>query len=284
MDISLLKTFLEVARRRHFGKAAESLFVTQSAVSARIKLLESSLGIELFTRQRNDIRLTPGGLRLIRHAENIVKGWERARQEIALDDAGAKLLAAGCSLDMWQILFCAWAAELRRQEPHLVLQIEVQSAEVLVSRLNNGLLDLVLLFEPPQIPDLVINQVADIPLILVSGSPDCGLQQALEHDYYMVDWGSAFNRSHADYFPELPTPAARLASGMLARDLILATGGSAYLAEQMAQRELEQGKLFRVADAPSIVRPAFVIFRPGEEQRVEIQQALAVLKRISGKQ
>ena len=40
MDIEILKTFLEVARVRHFGKASESLFITQSAVSARIRLLE----------------------------------------------------------------------------------------------------------------------------------------------------------------------------------------------------------------------------------------------------
>jgi len=37
VDIELLKTFLEVNRTRHFGKAAEHLFLTQSAVSARIR-------------------------------------------------------------------------------------------------------------------------------------------------------------------------------------------------------------------------------------------------------
>lgn len=40
MDIAHLKTFLEIYRIRHFGKAAEKLFITQSAASARIKILE----------------------------------------------------------------------------------------------------------------------------------------------------------------------------------------------------------------------------------------------------
>ena len=40
MDIRFLTTFIEVAKTRHFGKAAENLYLTQSAVSARIKLLE----------------------------------------------------------------------------------------------------------------------------------------------------------------------------------------------------------------------------------------------------
>lgn len=278
MDTSLLKTFLAVARVRHFGKAAEQLFVTQSAVSARIKLLESSLGVELFTRQRNDIQLTAAGMRLIRHAETIVKGWERARQEIALETQGAESLAVGCPFDLWRILLCDWATALRRQQPQLVLQIDVQPSDILVGRLVNGLLDLALLFEPTQIPDLVIRQVAEIPLILVSGRADCSLREALEKDYYMVDWGSVFALSHAEYFPEIPPPAARLASGFLARDLILAGGGSAYLAEQMVQQELEEGVLFRVAEAPVIERTAFATYRPGDEQRPELKLALDALR------
>ncbi|WP_351060278.1 LysR family transcriptional regulator, partial [Psychrobacter sp. TB20-MNA-CIBAN-0197] len=53
MDIDLLKTFVEVVRTRHFGKAAENLYITQSAVSFRIRQLEQGLGVNLFIRQRN---------------------------------------------------------------------------------------------------------------------------------------------------------------------------------------------------------------------------------------
>ena len=45
MDIALLKTFLEVAKTRHFGRAAENLYITQAAVSARIKQMEEDLGV-----------------------------------------------------------------------------------------------------------------------------------------------------------------------------------------------------------------------------------------------
>ncbi|SUC17946.1 transcriptional regulator HdfR [Proteus mirabilis] len=44
MDTELLKTFLEVSKTRHFGRAAESLYLTQSAVSFRIRQLETQLG------------------------------------------------------------------------------------------------------------------------------------------------------------------------------------------------------------------------------------------------
>ncbi len=282
MDIALLKTFLEVARTRHFGKAADALFVTQSAVSARVKLLESNLGVELFSRRRNDIQLSPAGMRLLKHAETIVKGWERARHEIALGGTGAVSLAVGSPFDLWGILLRDWAIGLRRQSPQLVLQIEVQPSVVLVGRLVSGLLDLALLFEPPQIPDLAIRQVAEIPLILVSGLPGQSLEQAVERDYYMVDWGSVFALNHAEHFPDISPPAARLASGTLARDLMLTTGGSAYLAEQMVQQDLEQGVLFRVAEAPVIERNAFAVYRPGGGERGELKRALEALKGSSG--
>jgi DNA-binding transcriptional LysR family regulator len=72
MDIDLLKTFLEVNRTRHFGRAAENLFLTQSAVSARVRQLEDTIGVPLFTRTRNDIQLTPAGTRLLKYAESIL--------------------------------------------------------------------------------------------------------------------------------------------------------------------------------------------------------------------
>ena len=282
MDISLLKTFLEVARTRHFGKAADTLFVTQSAVSARIKLLESNLSVELFSRKRNDIQLTPTGMRLVRHAETIVKGWDRARHEIALGGKGAESLAVGSPFDLWGILLQDWAVSLRRQSPRLVLQIEVQPSDILVGRLVNGLLDLALLFEPPQMPGLAIRQVAEISLILVTERAGCSLEKAVHDDYYMVDWGSVFALNHAEHFPDIPPPAARLASGILARDLMLGAGGSAYLAEQMVQQELKQGVLFQVEEAPVIERTAFAVYRPGDEKRGEMKQALDALKRVAG--
>lgn len=45
MDVGLLKAFLEVHRSKHFGHAAKNLFISQSAISARIKQLEDELAL-----------------------------------------------------------------------------------------------------------------------------------------------------------------------------------------------------------------------------------------------
>ena len=72
MDTELLKTFLEVQKTRHFGKAAENLYLTQSAVSFRIRQLEQSLGVPLFNRFRNNIQLTVAGEMLLLHAQAVL--------------------------------------------------------------------------------------------------------------------------------------------------------------------------------------------------------------------
>lgn len=84
MDTELLKTFLEVSKTRHFGRAAESLYLTQSAVSFRIRQLETQLGTNLFTRHRNNIRLTVAGERLIPYAESLMNTWLLAKKKLAM--------------------------------------------------------------------------------------------------------------------------------------------------------------------------------------------------------
>jgi LysR family transcriptional regulator, flagellar master operon regulator len=280
MDTTLLKTFLEVAKTRHFGKAAEGLFVTQSAVSARIKLLESQLGVDLFVRQRNDIQLTPAGMRLIKHAETIVNGWQRARHEVALGEKGVDSIALGCQFDLWGILLREWTATMRNRSPDLVMQIEVQPADALINRLVNGLLDMALLFEPPQIAGLEIRQVAEIPLVLISSMPDIDVESCMHHNYYMVDWGTLFTRQHAGHFPDIAPPVVRMASGMLALDLMLQNGGSAYMAQPMVQTALDEKRLFQVEQAPMIERSAFAIYRPQDASKATLRSALAVMKEL----
>ena len=277
MDTTLLKTFLEVAKTRHFGRAADALFITQSAVSARIKLLEETLGVELFIRKRNDIQLTPAGQNLRQHAENLVRGWERARQDIALDPDLAASLSVGCIFDMWKIQVQGWAERLRKTSPDIALQLDILSTESLVQRLTMGSLDLAFMFDPPQSPDLELKQVMDIPLVLVSSSPDHDDSQAMSENYIMVDWGSAFSIIHAEKFPGLAAPGCRTNSGEVALGLLQTMGGSAYLPQALVAPLLASNSLYQVTGAPVIKRLAYVIYRPENIERDSLQNALKAL-------
>jgi DNA-binding transcriptional LysR family regulator len=273
MDISLLKTFLEVARTRHFGRAAERLFVTQSAVSARIKLLEDTLGVTLFSRKRNDIQLTPAGQRLQRHAETMVRGWERARQELALGEQFVETLAVGCAFDLWPLLVRDWAIRVADELPGVALQLELHANDLLSQRLLSGVLDLAFMFDPPQISELVVRQIADVPLLMVSTVSGAGARDALSRDYVLVDWGPAFALRHARHFTDMPAPVMRVGLGTVALDLLMTRGGAAYLAQPMVAPLIEQGRLFVVADAPVIERSVYGVLMPDAIERDLVERA-----------
>ena len=274
MDIDLLKTFLEVYRTRHFGRTAENLYLTQSAVSARIRLLEETLGVPLFTRTRNDIQLTPAGTRLLKYAESILNSWNRARQDAALGDEDTVSLAIGASYSLWDILLQDWTHALYRELPRVALQAEAHGPEVLVRRLHDRALDIAFMFEPPQMAELEAREIALIKLIMVADRPQLTAREAVGRGYIMADWGTSFAIAHARHFPDMPPPAVRMGLGRMALAFLLSNGGATYLAEQMVNEYLQSERLYRVQDAPVIDRQVYAVYPLASERKALLEQVL----------
>lgn len=74
MDIRQLQYFVGIAETGRFSEASRLLFVTQSAVSQQIKLLEEELGTQLFVRQAHSVALTESGQELLPLAKKVLQG------------------------------------------------------------------------------------------------------------------------------------------------------------------------------------------------------------------
>ncbi|MDH3380590.1 MAG: LysR family transcriptional regulator [Gammaproteobacteria bacterium] len=279
MDIELLRTFIEVSRTGHFGKAANNLFITQSAVSARIKLLENTVGVPLFDRVRNNIQLTPAGRRLALYAEGIVHMWNRALQQVAVSDDSDVFLSVGGVPALWDILLEEWLERVCRSEPRIVLHADVYGPETQLRMLRDGSLDLGFMFEIPNAEGLRTAPVARIPLVLVSSEPRLSVDEALGDGYILVDWGTSFMSFHARDFSEMVPPGIRVGLGRLAHALLRHQGGAAYLAEPMVMEDLRGNRLFVVQDAPSMERHAYAVYTEDNDRRGTVEAAihLAVL-------
>ena len=260
MEIDALKTFIEVNRTRHFGQAARNLYLSQSTVSARIKLLEEQVGVPLFIRQRNNIQLTAAGEKLLHYAESILTTWTRARQEIAIEDEKLIPFIVGSTPSLWDSVLQDWMKFMINQKPDLVLDAEVDGAEILAKQVQDQTMDIAFLFDNPQFNDVECKEIAEIPFIMVSSTENISNDEALREGYILVEWGTNFAIAHAKSFPEIPQPRMRVMLGRIALDYILANGGTAYMPEPMVKDFLNENKLFLVSNAPVIQRSVYALY------------------------
>lgn len=274
MDIDALKTFVEVSRTRHFGQAGENLFISQSTVSARIRQLEEYLGVSLFHRERNNIRLTAQGERLLEHADSIINTWNRARFDIGVASHSEPPLVIGAMPSLWDIFVQNWLNRLSCDRTGLAFNAEVCDHPKIVRRIIDGSMDVGFVFEVPQLPEVTSIEVMHIPLMLVSSVKGLSIQQAMSENYILVDWGTSFVMSHAQHFPHITSPRKRFAQGRLARDFILDCGGCAYLAEPMVKELIKKHKMFYVKNAPVIDRVAYAVYSNKHDKR-EIKKLIS---------
>ncbi|MDH5611011.1 MAG: LysR family transcriptional regulator [Gammaproteobacteria bacterium] len=277
MDIEHLKTFLEVERMRNFRKAAENLCISPSAISARIRQLEQTIGLVLFRRDRQTVSLTQAGERFERHARFILSAWEHAHQEIALSKQIDKHLVVAGVNSLWEILLQGWLNDIHCHSPLIGLRAESSTSKRIAQKLEQGAIDLGFIYEPPQLREMVVQEVGNVALIMVSSEPDQKADDALTDGYVRVDWGTLFTSLHENYFPQRPIAAVRANVGSIALGLIESCGGAAYLPTSMVRHKLDQGKLFRVNDAPEIPLKAYAVFSMHGEHRRLIEQLLQTL-------
>lgn len=267
MDIDLLRTFRELQRTRHFGHAATNLFVSQSTVSARIKLLEEQLGARLFSRDRNNIRLTPAGVRFLPYAEQMIDTWTRARQTLVAGERGEEVVLFAAPGILWEAVAGGWLEQLAQTRPQTGISGEVLNHDVLLRRLLDGLLDLAFMFEEPRHEHLVTVAVAELELTLFASRPDATVDDALGDGYILVDWGRRFAAFHAGNFATAPAPRLRLAHLSSARHLLAQRGGAAYLPRQIGE---STAGLLPVAAAPTFRKPVYAVFRRQPEAGADV--------------
>lgn len=273
MDAGLLKAFLEVNRSRHFGRAANNLFISQSAVSARIKQLEDELGLRLFTRERNNIELTTAGKKFLLYAENILNTWNRARQEIAIPEGIDTLLSIAALPSIWDIFLEDWLCWTHKNYNSTALQADVMRTDSIMRNLLDGTIDLGFVFDPPKTPQLLVKELTPVPLVMVSSESSISADEAVRKNYVLVDWGTAFAMSHARQYPDAPPPILRAGVGRIALSFINQCGGSAYLPEAMIKQQ-PGTSLHLVADAPVIHKDAYAIYSQSSNKLETINDVL----------
>lgn len=280
MDTELLKTFIEVQRTRHFGKAAENLYLTQSAVSFRIRQLEQQLGVNLFSRYRNNIQLTAAGERLLPHAEAMLTALQRAKQDVAVSAEQAVQLSIAATANIWDAFLLQGFISVQQALPGLSWRAESLGREQIARLVMERHLDLAVLFDAPKVDEMQIDKLGDIQLLPVTTNTGLSGRQAMQQNYILVDWGTAFDIQHARYFPDLPPPQLRTGSARIALELMQQRGGSAYLPQTMVKPLLAEKSLHLIEDAPVMLRELFAVSLPKAANRAKIADIISQLRNL----
>lgn len=148
MNTQQLESFLAVAENLNFARAAESLNITQSAVSRQIHALEEELGTSLFRRTSRHVSLTFAGISFYEDAKNIMRDLKIATDKIKYDNKpNIQPLIIGYGNDCNCTFFTALLKSCHEQLPELRPFIRIIPHRSIVSMFFQGDIDVMFGFE-----------------------------------------------------------------------------------------------------------------------------------------
>lgn len=183
LNSAQLEAFYTVAQTLNFTKAAELLFVTQSALSQRIAKLEQELGTTLFIRDRTSIRLSEAGEQVLRYCQlnDAVESELLAKLQDSKEDLAGVLKIGGFS-SINRSLVIPSLKKIMAKNPRLSLQLFTKELQDLGSLLKSAEADYIFTnkkSDSPHIESLFLGYEENV-LVKLKKAPDNEIY--LDHD------------------------------------------------------------------------------------------------------
>lgn len=171
--IKQLQYLVALHEQGHFGRAAESCYVSQSTLSAGIRELETLLGVTLVERSRRVVRFTPLGEQVVTKAHRLL----REAEELAdLVQAAGKPLVGELRMSVIPtiapFLLPRMLPRLRRERPQLKLFLREETSHDAIESLHHGRVDCVLLALPYPTGEVESAHIADDRLLVAFPKDD----------------------------------------------------------------------------------------------------------------
>jgi len=166
MDLDQLRYFLCVAERQNFTRAAETLGVSQPALSRSIQKLEEELGQPVFERKTRSVSLTDAGALLQSRANQIVSIIEDTKSEIT-DDGQSGCIRVGAIPTIAPYYLPQVLREFSAAFPRATLRVHENTTDELLKSCAQGEIDLALLALPVSTQYLAVEKLFDEELLLV---------------------------------------------------------------------------------------------------------------------
>ncbi len=204
MDLRQLRYFVGIVQAGSLSRAADQLHVAQSAISHHLASLESQLDRQLVTRGPKGILLTEAGSVLYRHAEAILRHVEFAKRDVmsALNVPSGRV-SIGFPSSLVAILGYELFARVRSAYPQILLNLGDSKSSLLRERLNNGRLDIAVLFTDQPERGLAVEPLLSEELFYVTADQDTSpirLADVAQRPLLLPGPGSGIQRAIQEVF------------------------------------------------------------------------------------
>ncbi len=172
MNIVNLKAFIETVQASSISKAADTLHLTQPAVSMQLQNLETSLGCQLLIRSNRGVQLTEQGKLFYSYAQSFLTLWDNLQRDLKTisADEHAALQVGTCPAIGQYALPCALYL-FKQQFPQIRVSVQSLTSDLIVTELRDHTLQVGFLEGIPKQPDFATHQVLTSELILAA-APD----------------------------------------------------------------------------------------------------------------
>lgn len=167
MNLRFVEAFYWVASLKSVTRAAEKLFLTQSAMSSRVAALEEELGVLLLDRRDKHFKLTVAGSRFLTYAKRMLELQRQLKTELGSGsplEVSIRLGAIESVLHSWLI---PWVEQLRKDNPLLELELTVEPTPVLLDQIRRGTLDAVFAALPASGDGIRSQALAPMEMVFV---------------------------------------------------------------------------------------------------------------------
>lgn len=164
-----LHVFYSVARQLSFTKAAETLHMTQPAVTFQVRQLEEYFNTRLFDRTHNKISLTEAGERVFVFAEQIFHLYdemENSVRELTGEISGVLIL--GASTTIAEYMLPALLGDFKEKYPDVNIRLKVSNTDGIVSMVENNVIDLGVVEAPVSNKNLAVEECRTDRLVAIA--------------------------------------------------------------------------------------------------------------------
>lgn len=289
-----IRCFLEAARAGSLAEAAETLLITQPAVSKTIRELEAILGAELFDRSARKIRLNEAGRMFQIHGGAALADLMRAERAVKAATGAAVKLHVGALPTAATDLFPRAATEFAESHKHCLIHVTTGPNWLLLSQLREARLDIVIgrMAEPELMTGLGFEQLYSEDVILTCGPdhPLCGEKQAPRRigDYPMIlpPKGALIHQTVRNYLASIGLPGIRprfeTVSLAFGRKAVQLSDALWFISRGVVADELAAGTLGQIPlDAPMLAGPVGISIREDAPPSPERDDLIASLRDVA---